>query len=93
MMLRIVVVQMVCMDRHPERGTEFQPKRRTAGWHEADGDIGTKQQRGQHDDGRHAKASGIEKPVAHTSWVQRCQGMLIVLGTTHIRLTQPPISS
>ena len=66
MLLRIVVVQMVCSDGHPERGTEFQPKRRAARWHEAHGDIGTEQQRGQHDDRRHAKASGIEGPVAHT---------------------------
>jgi hypothetical protein len=67
MMPRIVVVQMVCRDGHPEGGTEFQLKRRAAaGRHEADGDIGTKQQRGQHDDGRHVKASGIKRPVAHT---------------------------
>jgi hypothetical protein len=44
MMLRIVVVQMLCRDGHPERGAEFQLKRRAAGRHEADGDIGTKQQ-------------------------------------------------
>ena len=67
MMPRIVVVQMVCRDGHPEGGTEFQLKRRAAaGRHEADGDIGTKQQRGQHDDSRHVKASGIKRPVAHT---------------------------
>ena len=66
MMPRIVVVQMVCRDGHPERGTEFEPKRRAAGRHEADGDIGTKQQRGQHDDSRHVKATGIKRPVAHT---------------------------
>ena len=35
---------MVRGDGHPERGTEFQLKRRAAGGHEADGDIGTKQQ-------------------------------------------------
>jgi hypothetical protein len=44
MMLRIVVVQMVGRDGHPERGTEFQLKRRTARWHEADGHVGAKQQ-------------------------------------------------
>jgi hypothetical protein len=44
MMPRIVVVQMVCRDGHPERGTEFQQKRRAAGRHEADGYIGTNQQ-------------------------------------------------
>lgn len=66
MMPRIVVVQMVGGNGHPERGTELDLKRRAAGRHEADRDIGTEQQRGQHDDGRHAKASGIERPVAHT---------------------------
>jgi hypothetical protein len=47
MMLRIVVVQMVCRDRYPERGTEFHLKRRAARRHEADGHVGTKQQRDQ----------------------------------------------
>ncbi|MGC1521356.1 MAG: hypothetical protein WA803_07435 [Steroidobacteraceae bacterium] len=59
MMLRIVVVLMVHRDGHPERGTEFQLKRRAVGGHEANGNIGTKQQRGQYDDGRNAKDSAI----------------------------------
>jgi hypothetical protein len=66
MMLRIVVVHMVRRDGHLERGTEFQLKRRAVGRHEANGNIGTKQQRGQHDDGRNVKASAIKKSVAHT---------------------------
>ena len=78
-MLRIVVVQMVCRDGHPERGTEFQLKRRAAGRHEPDGDIGTKQQRGQHDDSCHVEASGIKRPVVHAPRDQRCQMLLIVL--------------
>jgi hypothetical protein len=47
MMPRIVVVHMVCRDGHPERGAELQLKRRAAGRHEADRDIGTKQQSDQ----------------------------------------------
>jgi hypothetical protein len=48
MMPRIVVVQMLCRDGHPKRGTKFQQKRCAAGRHEADGDIGTNQQGDQH---------------------------------------------
>jgi hypothetical protein len=43
-MPRIMMMQMVCSDGHPERGTELQQKRRTARRHEADGHVGTKQQ-------------------------------------------------
>jgi hypothetical protein len=44
MMLRIVMMQMLCRDGNPECGAEFQLERRAAGRHEANGDIGTKQQ-------------------------------------------------
>jgi len=43
-MPRVVVMQMVRRDGHPERRTEFQSKRRPGRRHEADGYIGTKQQ-------------------------------------------------
>jgi hypothetical protein len=43
-MPRIMMMQMVCSDGHPERGTELQQKRRTARRHETDGHVGTKQQ-------------------------------------------------
>ena len=66
MMPRIVVVLMGRRVGYSVRGTEFQLKRRAVGGHETDGDIGTKQQRAQHDEGRNAKAPAIEKSVAHT---------------------------
>lgn len=87
MMLRIVVMQAVCGDRHLERGTQFQLKRRAVRRHEAGRDIGTKQQRGQHDDGRNAKASATKRPFAHTRKLSDARGALIVSRTARIWLT------
>lgn len=72
MMLRIMVVQRMRRDGHSERGTQFHPKRRAAGGHETNGDIGTKQQRGQHDDGRYMKPA-LKTPCTHSSLAQRCR--------------------
>jgi hypothetical protein len=50
-MPRIVMMQMVCGDGHSERGTKLQLKRCAGGRHEADGNIGTKQQGDQQQPG------------------------------------------
>lgn len=73
MMLRTVMMQMVRRGRQPERGTQLHLKRGAAGRHEADGYVGTKQQRGQHDDGRKSRAAVSKGPVAHTLWAKEYQ--------------------
>ena len=64
-MPRIVVMQMVRGDGHPERGTQFQSKRRTARRHEADGHISTQQQSHQQQASEYIASSEMQLRWPH----------------------------
>ena len=78
MPLRMVMMQMRCGEGLSERRTEFHQKRRTAGRHEPDGDIGAENQRGQQYDGQHIRSPTLKMPGSHTRADNNARGRYIV---------------
>ena len=63
---RMVVMQMRCGGGALERRTEFHQKWRPAGRHKPNGDIGTKYQRSQQNDGQHTGSLTVKTLRSHT---------------------------
>ena len=84
MPLRMVMMQMLCGEGLSECRTEFHQKRRTAGRHKPDGDIGTKNQRGQQNDGQHIGSPTMKMPGSHTRGGNNARGSYIAPVEIHL---------
>lgn len=87
MILRMGVVHMICREGSGVRRTEFHQKRHPACRHKPDGNIGTKYQCGQKDDGQHIGSPTMTRPGSHTRDGNDARGRPIVPVATHRSLT------